>query len=164
MDIAQYTDFLNYMYKLEHIKCVIAYVAITICIILWGVLILLPKIKKRNKIGISFVSFALVILLFICIIVQKQTTESILKDVTTKSFVEYEGYFDFKKRDPDQSDHHIVDLYNEETLSLKIYDFIIESDYSVLDENIENGKYYGKIVYAYNSKLIVYIEIENTGL
>ena len=47
-------------------------------------------------------------------------------------------------------------------LSLKIFDFLIESDYSVLDENIETGKYYGKIVYAPNSKLIVYIEIEDT--
>ena len=162
MDIAHYTDFLNYMYNLEHIEYIIACVAIAICISLWGVLILLPKIKKRNKIGISFTSFALVVLLFICIIVQKQTTENISKDITTNSFVEYEGYFDFNKRAPNQSDYHTVILYNEEMLSLKIFDFLIESDYSVLNENIETGKYYGKIVYAPNSKLIVYIEIEDT--
>lgn len=162
MDIAHYTDLLNYMYNQEHIKYIIACVAIAICISLWSVLILLPKIKKRNKIGISFISFALVVLLFICIILQKQTTESISKDITTNSFVEYEGYFDFDKRAPNQSEYHTVILYNEEMLSLKIFDFLIESDYSVLDENIETGKYYGKIVYAPNSKLIVYIEIEDT--
>ena len=146
----------------EHMLQYSLCVAVAICIILWGVLVLLPKIKKRDKIGISFVSFVLVVLLFICIIVQKQTTENILKDVTTNSYVEYEGYFDFTKRAPKQSDYHMVRLCEKEMLSLKIFDFLIESDYSVLDENIETGKYYGKIVYAPNSKLIVYIEIEDT--
>ena len=162
MDIAHYKDFINYMYMQEHIKYIVACVAVAICLILWGILILLPKIKKRDKIGMSFVSFALVILLFICVIVQKQTTESILKDVTTNSFVEYEGYFDFVKRAPTQNEYHTVSLYQEEKQSLKLFDLLIESDYSTLDCIIETGKYYGNIVYAPNSKLIVYIEIVDT--
>lgn len=160
MNVAHYTDLLNYMYKQEQIKYIVAVISLIVCVILWVALILIPKINSKNKIGISLTSITLIILLSICIIVQKQTTESILKDISIEDFIEYEGDFDFDKRAPKQSEYHNVNLLNGENSSLKLFDFLIETDYSILDGSIETGKYCGKIIYGSNSKLIVYIDIE----
>lgn len=160
MNTSYYVEMLNYIYEHEYIEYVIATIAIFFCVILWIVLILIPKISKKNKIGISLATVTLIVLLFIGVIQQKQITDSILKDINTECFIEYEGDFDFNKRDPKQSGYHNVIIFKEEKMSLKLFDFLAKPDYSVLKENVESGRYYGKIIYGSNSKFIVYMNIE----
>lgn len=158
----KYTEFLNYIYQQENIKYILVVVSIIICVILCLTLIFIPRINKKNKIGISCISLALIILLSVGAVIQKQTVEKISKDIQTESFIEYNGEFEFNKRAPNQSEYHSVNIFDNENSSLKLFDFLIENNYFTLDSDIESGKYRGKIVYATNSKLIVYIEIAKT--
>ena len=161
MDVASYTDLLNYLYELEHLNYLIIIILLVVCVILWVVLLLVPKINNKNKIGISFISITLIIIFSVCLIIQKQTTESILKDIDTEDFIEYEGDFEFVKSDPKQTgSYHTVHLLNEENTSLVLFDSLTQSDYSLFEGIIETGTYCGKIVYGANSRLIVYIDIE----
>ena len=158
----KYTELLNYIYQQENITYILIVVLIILCAILCLTLNCIPKINKKNKIGISCISLALIILLSVGAIIQKQTVETILKDIQTESFTEYNGEFEFNKRAPNQSEYHSVNILDNENSSLKLFDFLIENNYFTLDSVIESGTYSGKIVYATNSKLIVFIEITET--
>ena len=132
------------------------------CAILCLTLNFMPRINKKNKIGISCISLALIILLSIGAVIQKQTVKKISEDIKVASFIEYNGDFEFNKRAPNQSEYHSVIIFDNENTSLKLFDFLIENNYFTLNNVIESGKYRGKVVYAINSKLVVYIEIAET--
>lgn len=158
----KYTELLNYFYQKARIECIMVVFLIVLCVILFLTLIFIPRINKKQKIGISCIFLAVIILLSAGAIVQKQTVDKISKDIHTESFIEYNGEFEFHKRAPNHSEYHLINIFDQENSSLKLFDFLIKNDYLNMESTIESGKYCGKIVYATNSKLIVYIEIVKT--
>lgn len=158
----KYTEILNYICQQENIKYILVVVLIILCAILCLTLNFIPRINKKNKIGISCISLALIILLSIGAVIQKQTVKKISEDIKVASFIEYNGDFEFNKRAANQSEYHSVIIFDNENTSLKLFDFLIDNNYFTLNNVIESGKYRGKVVYAINSKLVVYIEIAET--
>ena len=145
MNVHQYIDALKYIYAHEDITRVLAIISIVIGVVVWIILMIIPRISRKNKIGISFTVFLFIVLLVACVIQQSIKLTDISKDISMEEFITYEGEFDFNKRDPRTNAYHKVRIYDRlgEPFSLDLFDYVGPNDHAIVEEIIETGRYYG---------------------
>ena len=125
-------------------------------------IIIFSKNKKNTHWLIVTISIVLIIAIAYSVWISI-TKSNIQNDIDDECLITYTGEFSFSKANQSNPEYHSIKITESDgsKLTLKLYHSDkLKEEFPILGEytSLANGYYYGKILYAPNSKIILVIE------